>query len=121
MASSPRPRPTSRHSSSSRLSKPPSNRQTRLYAHWGGRQRQLGLALFWRLEVLSPSIPRLYCLASRASLLFASLKRLYIASTCACWQVANARFRFKIMSLFLDLSQSLPRLLTFIGRCRRSP
>jgi len=38
----------------------------------------------WRVEVLSPSIPRWYCLASRASLLFASSKRLYIASTCAC-------------------------------------
>ncbi len=84
MASSPRPRLTFQHSSSSRSFRPLSNRQTPWYAHWGGQRRQLGLVLLWRLEVLSPSIPRSYCLASRASLLFASLKRLYIASTCAC-------------------------------------
>src|SRR5215510_4179815 len=114
MASSPRPHPITQHSLSSHSSKPLNNLQTPLYVHWGGPRRQLGLASSWRLEVLSLSIPRSYCLASRASLLFASLKQLYIASTCACWQAANARFRFKITSLFLDPWRSSPRSFTFI-------
>src|SRR5262245_57291150 len=58
MASSPRPHPTSQHSSSSLSSKPLNNLQTPLYVHWGGQRRQLGLASFWRSEVSSPSIPR---------------------------------------------------------------